>query len=201
MSKKINIITLILSLICIIITTITLTYSITLNNKNNTKIKDLETKLYELESDIIDLKMLNDVSDDSTGTYDTSTFIKIKPTSINALSKNNTIILWIGRPSCSHCAKYAPVISNIGKENNLPIYYMDINMFMGYSDNVITIKNQEWYDLMTNLNTDEDNLNIMDKFGTTPMTLIIKDNTIVGNNMGYIDELALKEFLTIEGLI
>ena len=145
--------------------------------------------------------MLNEEEDDSTGSYDKSYFTKIKAKNIELLSQNKKMVLWIGSSLCSHCAQYAPVITTVGKTNKMPIFYIDILTIYGNTADGVRIKDQESYDIMVNLKTDEDNKKIMEDFGTTPMTLIIENNTIIGSHIGYMSIIQLEELLKQEGIL
>ena len=201
MSKILSIISLIFTIICILVTSITLLFTFNTYNKNKTKISDLETKIIKLESDILDLKMLNNQEDDSLGTYDRSYFTKIKPTNIELLSRNNKIVLWIGSSLCSHCAEYAPIITTVGKMNKIPIFYIDILTIYVSTADGIRIKDKEAYDIMFNLKTDEENKKIMEDFGSTPMTLIVENNIIIGSHVGTMEITQLENLLKTEGII
>lgn len=201
MSKVLSIISLVLTIICIIITIITFLFTFNEYKKNKDTINDLETKIIKLESDILELKMLNENDDDTLGSYDRSYFTKIKPSNIEVLSYNNKMILWIGSPYCSHCAQYAPVITTVGKMNKLPIYYIDILTILESTSDGVRIKDKEAHDILVNLKTDDENKNIMDEFGSTPMTLIIENETIVGSNIGSMGIKNLEDFLRNEGII
>ena len=50
-----------------------------------------------------------------------------------------------------------------------------------------------------NFATDKDNKNVMENFGATPMTLIIKNNKIVGNIIGALPEEDVTKTLKDEG--
>lgn len=201
MSKVLSIISLMFTIICVFITSVSLLFTYNTYNKNKTKINDLETKIIKLESDILDIKMLNEEEDDSTGSYDKSYFTKIKASNIELLSQNKKMVLWIGSSLCSHCAQYAPIITTVGKTNKIPIFYIDILTIYGSTADGVRIKDQESYDIMVNLKTDEENKNVMDEFGSTPMTLIIENNTIIGSNVGSMSITQLEELLKQEGVI
>ena len=52
---------------------------------------------------------------------------------------------------------------------------------------------------MMNFATDKENEKIMDEFGATPMTLIIKNNKIVGSFTGALDAETITSTLKAEG--
>ena len=132
-------------------------------------------------------------------TYDTSAFTKVKAQDLEKLSKKDTIIVWIGRQGCGFCSQYVPTITSIGEKLDEPIYYLDLADIFDFSTNPVTILDEEAYDLLVNFQTDGDNEGVMEEFGATPMTLVIKKNKIVGNYVGAYDEATALEILEDEG--
>ena len=132
-------------------------------------------------------------------TYDTSAFTKVKAQDLEKLSKKDTIIVWIGRQGCGFCSQYVPTITSIGEKIDEPIYYLDLADIFDFSTNPVTILDEEAYDLLVNFKTDGDNEDVMEEFGATPMTLVIKKNKIVGNYVGAYDEATALEILEDEG--
>lgn len=138
---------------------------------------------------------------EQTTTYDTSAFTKVKAQDLEKLSKKDTIIVWIGRQGCGYCSQYAPIITSIGEKLDVPIYYLDLADIIDFSSNPATIIDEEAYDLLVNFQTDgaTENKDVMEQFGSTPMTLVIKKNKIVGNYVGAYDEATALEILEDEG--
>lgn len=134
-------------------------------------------------------------------TYDTSAFTKVKAQDLEKLSKKDTIIVWIGRQGCGFCSQYVPTITSIGEKLDEPIYYLDLADIIDFSSNPATIIDDEAYDLLVNFQTDgaTENKDVMEQFGSTPMTLVIKKNKIVGNYVGAYDEATALEILEAEG--
>ena len=132
-------------------------------------------------------------------TYDTSAFTKVKAQDLEKLSKKDTIIVWIGRQGCGYCGQFAPIITSVGEKLDETIYYLDLADIFDFSTNPVTILDEEAYDLLLNFKTDGDNEGVMDEFGATPMTLVIKKNKIVGNFVGAYDEATALEILEDEG--
>ena len=132
-------------------------------------------------------------------TYDTSAFTKVKAQDLEKLSKKDTIIVWIGRQGCGYCGQFSPTITSIGEKLDETIYYLDLADIFDFSTNPVTILDEEAYDLLLNFQTDGDNEGVMEEFGATPMTLVIKKNKIVGNFVGAYDEATALEILEDEG--
>lgn len=131
--------------------------------------------------------------------YDTSAFTKVKAQDLEKLSKKDTIIVWIGRQGCGYCGQFAPIITSVGEKLDETIYYLDLADIFDFSTNPVTILDEEAYDLLLNFKTDGDNEGVMEEFGATPMTLVIKKNKIVGNFVGAYDEATALEILEDEG--
>lgn len=136
---------------------------------------------------------------EQTATYDTSAFTKVKAQDLESLSKKDTIIVWIGRQGCGYCGQFAPTITSIGEKLDETIYYLDLADVLNFSSQQVTIADEEAYDILVNFATDKDNEDVMDEFGATPMTLVIKKNKIVGNFVGAYDEATALEILEEEG--
>ncbi len=134
-----------------------------------------------------------------SATYDTSAFTKVKAQDLEKLSKKDTIIVWIGRQGCGYCGQFAPTITSVGEKLDETIYYLDLADIFDFSTNPVTILDEEAYDLLLNFKTDGDNEGVMEEFGATPMTLVIKKNKIVGNFVGAYDEATALEILEDEG--
>ncbi len=131
--------------------------------------------------------------------YDTSDFEKITAQEIASKSKNKTIVLWIGRQGCGYCGQFAPLISQAGKNFDIPIYYIDLETFIEISQYSATIIDAEAYETLESLTSDDSKYKTFakDNLGGTPLTLIIKNNKVIGGIGGYVDtpniEAAFKE--------
>ena len=76
---------------------------------------------------------------------------------------------------------------------------MDLADIFDFSSEQVTLLDQEAYDILMNFATDKENEKVMEDFGSTPMTLIIKDNKIIGSFTGAADTETLFETLEKEG--
>ncbi len=121
--------------------------------------------------------------------YSTESFIRILPSEIASLSKGKTIVVWVGRQSCSYCAMYAPVISDVGKDNNIPVYYVDLEDLINFDSQYPYISDERNYNILEGLDGIEGwETFAKDNMGGTPLTLIIKDNKVIGGLSGYTEE-------------
>ena len=106
-----------------------------------------------------------DTSTETSGGYSTEDFVKTTAHELESLSKNKSIVVWIGRQGCGYCTQYVPTITSVGKK----------------------------------LGTDDENSTIMEEFGATPMTLVIKNNKIIGSFTGALPEEDVLSTLKAEG--
>ena len=106
--------------------------------------------------------------------YDTSAFKSIKPADIESLSKNKTIVVWIGYQECSFCQAYAPLLTKVTKEFGITANYIDVS--------TIT---QDELNIVTALTGKGDWKEFAASFSGTPFTLIVKNNKVVGGINGY----------------
>lgn len=134
-----------------------------------------------------------------SSTYDTSGFTEVTAQELESLSKNKKIIVWIGRQGCGYCANYVPTITSAGEKFGQTIYYLDLSKVLDFSGSQVTVLDEEAFDILIEFKTDKDNKSVMENFGATPMTLIIKNNKIVGNIIGALDEDAVTDTLKDEG--
>ena len=134
-----------------------------------------------------------------SSTYDTSGFTEITAQELKATSKNKTIIVWIGRQGCGFCSKFVPTITSAGEQFDQTIYYLDLAKVLDFTGSQVTVLDEEAFDILMNFATDKDNKDVMENFGATPMTLIIKNNKIVGNIIGALEEDVVTKTLKDEG--
>ena len=120
--------------------------------------------------------------------YDVSEFTKINTKDIENLSKDKTMIIMIGRPSCGWCAAFAPNLSGLEKELNFEAYYIN-------QDEIVTdvILDEEAFNTLLNIKTNEGYETFMEEnLGATPLTLIIRNNTLENALVGYYEKDELK---------
>ncbi len=138
----------------------------------------------------------NSASDNNSYSYDTSAFKEISASDIKNESKNKTIVVLLGRQGCSHCAAFAPKITEVAKKFNVEVMYIDYNKIVDVSAGKIIDQNA--YDIIANM----EGTGSWSEFGAkairgTPNTLFIKNNTIIyginGNNENGIIETAFEQ--------
>ncbi len=105
--------------------------------------------------------------------YDTSAFNQIKPADIESLSKNKTIVVWVGYQECGYCQAYAPVMTQVTKDFGITANYIDIS----------TITQDEW-NIVLGLKGKGDWKDVSSKFEGTPFTIIVKNGTVIGGISG-----------------
>ncbi len=156
----------------------------------------LYSKVNTLSNEVKNLKNARTFQDTGSGTtteeeqlgYDTSNFKEIKGTDIASESKGKTIVVMIGRQSCGYCTMYAPILDKVSQDYHFQVRYIDLEKLIDiYSPNWDVI-DQKSYDTLMNLNATDEYKTFMNELGATPMTIIIKDNTIIGGIMGYVPE-------------
>ena len=141
-----------------------------------------------------------DITPTNNGTsadYDVSKFDEIKASDLSKESKNKTIVVYIGRSTCGYCVQYVPVLKAVQEKYDFTTKYIDIAKIIDYSTS--SISDQDAYSLLTNMKTNSEQKGIMEQFGSTPMTLIIKNNTIVDSIVGATDESTLTKLIEDNG--
>lgn len=129
-----------------------------------------------------------DTGSTETVTYDTSKFNKINPSDIEALSKGKTIVVWVGRQSCGYCAQYAPYMEEATEEYGITANYIDLASMIDFSTEQAYITDADEFDTLSSLSgKGEWETFAYDNVGGTPLTLIIKDNKVIGGLSGYTD--------------
>ena len=117
--------------------------------------------------------------------YDMSQFEEIEASDIASFPKNETNVVYIGRETCSYCVYMIPNLKEAQKDYNYTTKYIDIAKIIDYTTNPVTIIDNNAYTILKNLETVESEEGIMDKFGSTPMMLVIKNNKIIASQVGY----------------
>ena len=140
-----------------------------------------------------------DTSTETSGGYSTEDFVKTTAHELESLSKNKSIVVWIGRQGCGYCTQYVPTITSVGKKLGIDIYYLDLADIFDFSGESVQLKDQKAYEIMTKFATDDENSTIMEEFGATPMTLVIKNNKIIGSFTGALPEEDVLSTLKAEG--
>lgn len=127
--------------------------------------------------------------EETTSGYDTSAFNAIKPADIESLSKNNTIVVWIGYQQCQFCQAYAPLLAQVTEEYGITANYIDIT----------TITESELNEIKA-LTGKGDWKEFAASFTGTPFTLIIKNNKVVGGINGLVEASKIADAFDDAGL-
>lgn len=203
MNKIFGIIAFFISIICVLACAINVFISIDTYGKNKERIQELEKRVVVLENELstaLGYDITDEEAGDTSGQYDISSFTKIKPTELTTLSQGKKIVVWIGRQGCSYCSLYAPTIKSVTKDLGIKAYYIDLGAMYDASSGEWQLVDEEGYNTIMGLqkaNADAEKL--MADFGATPMTLVIKDNTVVNGAMGAIGKEDLSKILETEG--
>ena len=124
-------------------------------------------------------------------------FEKISAYELEKLDANAYTVVYIGRDGCDFCEKMMPNLIKAQKEYGYTTKYLDLGQIMEFPSG--NIKDQEAYDIMINYDV-VDGSSVMDKFGTTPMILVIHDKKIVASQVGYREYDVFEQFLEKAGL-
>ena len=142
----------------------------------------------------------NDYSDDDL-TYSISEFKEINARDIYNESRGNTIVLWVGRQSCGFCAMYAPVMENVASDFGIVARYIDLEKIINFNVLEPYIEDDIAFTILSNLSGKGKWMNFArDNMGGTPLTLIIKDNQVIGGVSGYVEESSLTKTFIDAGL-
>lgn len=175
--KKVNT-NLIVSVITIILVFITMIFAIT--NKG--------TKSYDDDTTIT---TQDGTSNDSTYSYSTALFDEIDPANIDKESKGQTIVVMIGKQGCSACAMYAPTLALLQEEYDFTTKYIDFNKMITINGQSAYISDEDGYEAITSLTGTGYDGWVEEHFGSTPLTLIVKDSKILYAVVGAADESTL----------
>lgn len=140
-----------------------------------------------------------DTTEETLGDYDVSEFDEISAADISSLSKKDTIVVYIGRSTCGYCVQYLPILQEVQEKYDYTTKYIDIAKILDFESSTFSVLDQESYDTLINMSTSEDQEGIMDQFGSTPMTLVIKKNKIINSVVGLVDTATLEALLEQSG--
>ena len=183
------------------------------------KEKDILLKIYKLGQVIIALLLFISIvliigftkikSSDNTNTsssssdseyntiYDVSMFKEIKASDIQNETKGKLSVVFIGRETCGWCAAFLPSLWQAQDEYKYETLYVDIAKIIDFENN--TIADKDAFDIMTSLTGENYDGYMEEKFGSTPMILIMKDNKILNAQNGYSEYEVFEQFLQESG--
>ena len=203
MNKIFGVIAFFISIICVLACAINVFISIDTYGKNKERIQELEKRVITLEtklSEALGYDVTDEEAGNTSGEYDTSAFTKIKPAEITTISQGKKIVVWIGRQGCGYCSLYSPTIKSVANELNINAYYIDLAAMYDVSTGAWELVDEEGYNTITNLKKANAEMeSLMENFGSTPMTLVIQDNTVVNGVVGAVESTELSRILEAEG--
>ena len=181
-------------IICILLIGILTAYTVI-----NTKTLDkLITRVENLKNGTYSNNNSESEEQEASG-YSTEEFKEIKPSDIKSESKNKTIVVLWARQSCGYCVAYAPIITEVAREHNVTIRY--INMESIVDMNTWEPSNQEEYDILANLEGEGDYKTFAkEAIEGTPGTYFIKNNKIINGIIGYVEKDRLEQSFKEAGL-
>lgn len=97
------------------------------------------------------------------------------------LSRGTKFVLLLGRPGCSHCVAFKPIITSVAKNKEVDVYYL----------NTDTIETLEAWDSIWGLVEQEG----------TPTVAVIENNTLVNSTAGEMTSEELIRFLSEAGAL
>lgn len=183
MEQKLNIL-MVLAVIMTVVAVITM-FVVIFKGDSKTKSDSKETNTQEKEETV-------------TYDYDVSAFKEITASEIETESKGKTILLYIGRSTCGYCVQFVPILTEVQNKHDYTTYYLDIAKIYDYQNGVVLDSASE--SVMLNLKTSDSQKGIMKNFGSTPMTLVIKNGKVVDSIVGYVDAGTLETLVSSNGL-
>jgi thioredoxin-related protein len=165
------------------------------------RIIKLEEELVHTKEVLSEYGIYIDEQPQTDSSYDTSVYNIIKPSQIEQESKGKTIVLWIGRQSCGYCGMYAPYINEATNNYGIKAYYVDLAGLIEFNTAQPYITDEEEFGILSGLKGEgkwdgfaEENV------GGTPLTLIIKNNKVIGGLSGYADTNTIMQVFEDAGL-
>ena len=140
--------------------------------------------------------------------YSTEAFNVIKGSDIASVSKGKTAVIWIGRQNCGYCKLFAPVVGVVQDEYGFKANYIDLYSLVNSSTGQIS--DEDSYNALMDMAVDkscksfvyDDSNNTIpcssvmeSRFGSTPMTLFVKDGKMVGALSGYVQSDGFRDIL------
>lgn len=109
-------------------------------------------------------------------TYDTTPFEEIAITDVREESKKETIVVWLGIPTCGYCKAYAPLLAEVADDFGIIARYVNVAKMT-----------QEDYDYLVTLDGEGKYKGYGASFTGTPFTMIIKKGKVIGGIDGYVE--------------
>ena len=184
-------------IICLILIIILTAYTV-INTKT---IDKLVTRVENLENGTYSKNGNNGEPSENpeiTG-YATDEFKEIMPSDIKSESKNKTIVVLWARQSCGYCVAYAPIITEVAREHNVTIRYINMESIVDMS--TWEPSNEEEYKILANLEGEGEFKNFAkEAIEGTPGTYFIKNGKIINGVIGYVEKERIEEEFKKAGL-
>ena len=166
----------------------------------------LRSRIIKLEEELVHTKdVLSQygiyIDGEPDSSYDTSVYNVIKPSEIAKASKGKTIVLWVGRQSCGYCSMYAPYINEALNNYGIKGYYVDLATLINFNVAEPYVSDEEEFGILAGLKGEGEWDGFAAEYvGGTPLTLIIKDNKVVGGLSGYTDTKTIMQVFNDAGV-
>lgn len=166
----------------------------------------LRSRIIKLEEELVHTKEVLSqygiyIDGEPDSSYDTSVYNVIKPSEIAKASKGKTIVLWVGRQSCGYCGMYAPYINEALNNYGIKGYYVDLATLINFNAAEPYVSDEEEFGILAGLKGEGEWDGFAAEYvGGTPLTLIIKDNKVVGGLSGYTDTNTIMQVFSDAGV-
>ena len=166
----------------------------------------LRSRINKLEEELVHTKEVLSqygiyIDGEPDSSYDTSVYNVIKPSEIAKASKGKTIVLWVGRQSCGYCGMYAPYINEALNNYGIKGYYVDLATLINFNVAEPYVSDEEEFGILAGLKGEGEWDGFAAEYvGGTPLTLIIKDNKVVGGLSGYTDTNTIMQVFSDAGV-
>ena len=115
--------------------------------------------------------------------YDVSMFKEIEAKDIKTETKKTKQVIYVGRETCGWCAAFLPMLWKAQEKYDYQTLYIDIAKIIDFNTN--SIKDQDAYDIMMELNGEDYEGYMSENFGATPMILVVENGEIISAQTGY----------------
>lgn len=103
---------------------------------------------------------------------------------INTLNSPTKKLVYIGRPTCTYCQKFSPILEGVSTEYSIDYYYINTDEINSNELSAILYK-----------------LGIKSSTFGTPYLAVVQNGDKIGENFGYIEKDKLVEFIKENGLV
>lgn len=141
-------------------------------------------------------------NDESSANYDVSKMKELSLSDALGLfdNKDETYVLYIGRPDCSACITYVPTLNEAQENLGYTTQYLNLNNIDTKSDDYTKFINKLSVKYTMSISGEEKTETFGTWMGYTPMTIIIKDGKMVDGEIGAISYSTLVSLLENNGI-